>query len=1466
MTIRQIWMATLLPVLLTWSGSANAGTNMWTTPHAGACGTAGQPTIAAAVNCHSQWYPDFNQCSLGQVQPGYPQDWGGGLRKLRTRVKIDGSFPEDHCATGLSTWSHADWFFTIACPADAPYNEQIGGCVPSPVTQHSSPTGCLKKGNPCDILIGNKQQTEVDYLGANGVGFARSYNSLDYNPAKLTDYAQPLGVGWFGSYFQYVYAPSGLSSATVQVVRPDGGVIAFTATAPGSPATQYQPQGELKDRLVVALDGSGVFVGWRFITANDDEELYNTSGRLLTVKSRGGVTQTLAYGSNNRLASVIDDFGHALTFQWNTQWPPKLSSITLPGSGSGQIQFAYGTNHSLTQVTYPDTRTRRYFYELAGAGQKNLLTGIEDESGVRYVSWGYGGIANVVTSSAYSGGVDSYSITYNGDGSRVVVDPLGTSRTYTTAVIAGQRRYTGSNLLCQSCNEYASATFDAFGNFESKTDFGGVETRFTHDTARTLETSRTEAYGTLRARTISTTWHPSYRLPDVITEPGRTTDFDYDTNGNLLELEVTDTATSAVRRTTWTYDTYGRILTVDGPRTDVTDVTTLAYYTCTTGSQCGQLQSATNALSQVTTFDSYNAHGQPLQITDPNGVVTTLAYDLRQRLTSRTVGGEQTTIEYWPTGLVKKVTLPDSSFLLYTYDDAHRLTRIDDAAGNYVVYTLDAMGNRTAENVYDPGSALRRTRSSVFNSLNQLWKDLTAAGTAAQTTELGYDPRGNQTDVYAPLGRDTFSDYDELGRLVSMTDPAMGLTELDYDARDNLTSVTDPLNHATTYTYDGFDDLLTQTSPDTGLTTNTYDSGGNLQTSTDARGAVTTYGYDALNRVTSAEYKVGTAVDQTIAFTYDAGAYGKGRRTGASDADHSLSWVYDALGRVTSKSQTVGAVTHTVGYGYTNGNLTSLTTPSGQSVLYGYNTNGQVASITVNGATLLSSVSYEPFGPIKGWTWGNASTMSRTFDTDGKVTAIASAGDKTYGYDDAFRITGITDAITPANSYTYGFDDLDRLTSAVKTGTTRGWTYDANGNRLSETGASPSTYTISSTDNRVSAISGAVSRTYGYDAAGNTLSYSNITAAYNNRGRMSSLTKGATTATFTYNALGELVKRAGGPGTVHYVYDEAGHLLGEYDGAGALIQETIWLGDTPVATLRPGTPVEVLYVHTDHLNTPRKVTRPSDNQARWTWESDPFGTELPNENPASLGAFAYNLRFPGQIYDAHTELNYNYFRDYDPVTGRYAQSDPIGLAGGLNTYLYAGGNPLVGIDPLGLQLRLAPWAETIRVGMTPSQPTQPGFAVSVPTMVSQIQRIDPNYSYRNWGSSYNRVDYTVVAGQFARYQQLEQFQCYAPGSTEFSRIRSGATPVVNPGPTSLGANPFLGRTAREIADMLTARGYQPMGPDPVSGRGTFVNPATGRGYHIDASHPPPKGPHVGVHRPRDLRDVMPPRDYPIGGR
>ena len=221
-------------------------------------------------------------------------------------------------------------------------------------------------------------------------------------------------------------------------------------------------------------------------------------------------------------------------------------------------------------------------------------------------------------------------------------------------------------------------------------------------------------------------------------------------------------------------------------------------------------------------------------------------------------------------------------------------------------------------------------------------------------------------------------------------------------------------------------------------------------------------------------------------------------------------------------------------------------------------------------------------------------------------------------------------------------------------------TYDANGNRLSQSGSSASSYTVAGSSNRLTSVTGALTRTNTYDAAGNTLTTGATIHTYKNSGRMKTgrLSTTSTNTTYVYNALGQRVKKSGGtPGTVIFAYDEAGHLIGEYSNAGALKQETIWLDDIPVAVLTNKTGgFNLWYVHTDHLNTPRRISRPSDNKLRWRWDPTPFGEGLPNENPQALGVFKYHLRFPGQYFDIETNLAYNYFRDYDPAIGRYVES------------------------------------------------------------------------------------------------------------------------------------------------------------------------------------------------------------------
>jgi RHS repeat-associated protein len=174
------------------------------------------------------------------------------------------------------------------------------------------------------------------------------------------------------------------------------------------------------------------------------------------------------------------------------------------------------------------------------------------------------------------------------------------------------------------------------------------------------------------------------------------------------------------------------------------------------------------------------------------------------------------------------------------------------------------------------------------------------------------------------------------------------------------------------------------------------------------------------------------------------------------------------------------------------------------------------------------------------------------------------------------------------------------------------------------------------------------------------------------------------TSSFTYDAFGERIVKTTGSTSTYFAYDQAGHMQGEYDGNGALIEEIVWMGDTPVASLRmTSCGLGIFYIHTDHLNTPRRITRRTTSDIVWEWDSDPFGA-APNTNPSGLGTFTFNLRFAGQYYDSETGLNYNYYRDYDPAVGRYVESDPIGLRGGANPYTYALNSPINYGDPLGL--------------------------------------------------------------------------------------------------------------------------------------------------------------------------------------
>jgi len=199
------------------------------------------------------------------------------------------------------------------------------------------------------------------------------------------------------------------------------------------------------------------------------------------------------------------------------------------------------------------------------------------------------------------------------------------------------------------------------------------------------------------------------------------------------------------------------------------------------------------------------------------------------------------------------------------------------------------------------------------------------------------------------------------------------------------------------------------------------------------------------------------------------------------------------------------------------------------------------------------------------------------------------------------------------------------------------------------------------------------------------------------------------------NGLGERVAKSGNDafgffdvmsGAVEYAYDEAGHLIGEYDARGNVIEETVYLGDIPVAVMEGGFNFGhfgfgqggqgVYYITADNLGSPH-IVADAHNRKLWEWHHAPFG----DTEPVSTEGFSYNLRLPGQVRDQESGLNYNFFRDYDSHLGRYVQSDPMGVLAGINTYGYVGQSPLISIDPRALatyilnrtfDLPLIPWS------------------------------------------------------------------------------------------------------------------------------------------------------------------------------
>ncbi|PMQ05792.1 putative deoxyribonuclease RhsA [Dyella sp. AD56] len=768
-------------------------------------------------------------------------------------------------------------------------------------------------------------------------------------------------------------------------------------------------------------------------------------------------------------------------------------------------------------------------------------------------------------------------------------------------------------------------------------------------------------------------------------------------------------ATTPDRSSTLTYNTQGLLASVDGPRTDVNDITRYTY------DASGRLSTITDALGHVTTLDTYDMYGNPGRSTDANGVVTTMAYTPEGWLQSTTRDSTgtpaTTTMTYNAVGDVIQTKDADGVVVSYTYDDARRLTDITDAFGNHIHYTLDAEGNRLKEETFDASGALKRSVARTFNSLSQV---LTVTDGLKQTiltyaSTDGYDAAGHPQHSSDAAGIQRKLGYDSLGRLVSTiqnyngtdTSTQNSQSVVAYDNSDQVEGVSDPDNIATVYDRNGLGDLKAVHSGDTGTTAYTYDAAGNVLTRLDANGVTRTFTYDALNRVSSVTFADATL---NIAYGYDepnsttgcTSSTPIGHLTRIIENAVTTVYCYDARGNVLEKRQTQGLATDTTRYTYTlAGRLSSVMTPGQTLIQYTRDKAGQVTSVSTSpikgaGSTVVSNISYLPFGPATAYTLGNGVVVTRTYDANYSLTDITSTAFNWHVTRNAMgNITALGDVpgASPATE-TYGYDPLYRL-AGVNDATGQAieaYTYNKTGDRLSKTasGTASGLYTYDSGTHHLTSI-GNQARLY--DANGNTTGSAVGGEAfgftYNGRNRLASvLRNGRVVGTYTYNALNERVaKSATFPATLNqrFVYDGSQQLVGEY---GDTTRDYIWLGGLPIAVVdTSATTSTTSYVVADGLGSPRAVTDATGVTIwQWSMKGNPFG----EQQPTSTNGFTYNLRFPGQYYDQESGLAQNVNRDYEAAIGRYVQSDPSGLGGGLSTYAYVGSQPLGNVDPLGL--------------------------------------------------------------------------------------------------------------------------------------------------------------------------------------